>query len=200
MRTQRLLSYFFMGLSIVLAFLLLKNQLKGKHSDSFDSATVLKQITSIQELATIKYQYAGVVGYKDVMKVMNMNVPLTQKHFLLKYTGYLKAGVNFSRIKIHNEGKQLQVSMPRAEIFDVVIDEKNIRVYDESDNMLNPIKIGDYNKAMRREKKLIEQNAINQDILLEANRHAELLVKSMLESMGYKDIVFTLEIQMPKAN
>lgn len=189
-----------MGVSLVLAILLIVSKVGAAKVNQYDSTTVLSKITNIQELGTVKYNYSGVVGYKDAVKIMNLNVPLTEKYFLLKYNGYLKAGVDFSRIKVNIDGENVHVSMPRAKIFDVVIDEKSVRVYNESENAFNPIKISDYNQAMVKEKNTMRQDAVNQGILKDANRQAELVIKSLLEEMGYKNVKFTLELTIPKPN
>ncbi len=171
------------------------NEAKDKR---YNTSTVLSKIVHIQELATVKYNYAGVIGYKDNFKILNINVPLTDKYFLLKYDGYLKAGVDFNRIKVNINGENVHVSMPKAQIFDIVIDENSIKVYDESENAFNPIKIQDYNKALMDEKETMRQDAIKQGVLNDANRQAELAVKSLLEGMGFKKIELTTEIVIPE--
>lgn len=193
--------YFFLGTIIILAFLLgimginKMNRIRGK---KYDTSTVFSKIVHIQELATVKYSYSGVIGFKDNFKILNISVPLTDKYFLLKYNGYLKAGVDFSRIKVNINGENVHVSMPRAQIFDVVIDENSIKVYDESENAFNPIKISDYNKALIGEKETMRQDAIRQGVLNDANSQAELAVKSLLQEMGFKNIHITLELVIPE--
>lgn len=164
----------------------------------YDTSTFLSKIVHIQELATVKYNYSGVIGYKDNFKILNISVPLTDKYFLLKYNGYLKAGVDFSKIKVNINGENVHVSMPRAQIFDIVIDENSVKVYDESENAFNPIKISDYNKALADEKETMRQDAIKQGVLKDANNQAELAIKSLLQEMGFKNINITLEVVIPE--
>lgn len=191
-------TYFFLGTTIILAILLGISKMKQAQDKRYDTSTVLSKIVHIQELATVKYNYAGVIGYKDNYKVLNISVPLTDKYFLLKYNGYLKAGVDFSRIKVNINGENVHVSMPRAQILDIVIDENSVKVYDESDNAFNPIKISDYNNALIEEKKTMRQDAIKQGVLKDANGQAELAVKSLLQEMGFKNINITLEVVLPE--
>ena len=191
-------TYFFLATTIILAILLIINKMNEAGNKRYDTSTVLSKIVHIQELATVKYNYAGVIGYKDNFKILNISVPLTDKYFLLKYNGYLKAGVDFSRIKVNINGENVHVSMPRAQIFDIVIDENSIKVYNESDNAFNPIKIQDYKKALMNEKETMSQDAIKQGLLNDANRQAELAIKSLLEEMGFKNIDITTEIIIPE--
>lgn len=191
-------TFFFLCTTVILAILLVVNKVSNKKERHYDSSTVLSKIVHIQELATVKYNYAGVIGFKDNFKILSISVPLTDKFFLLKYDGYLKAGVDFSRIKVNANGENIHVSMPRAQIFDIVIDENSIKVYNESENAFNPIKISDYNNALMKEKETMRQDAIKQGILNDANSHAELAIKSLLQEMGFKNIDITLEIVMPE--
>lgn len=191
-------TYFFLGTTIILALLLGINRINGTRTKKYDTSTVLSKIVHIQELATVKYSYSGVIGFKDNFKILNISVPLTDKYFLLKYNGYLKAGVDFSRVKVNINGEYVHVSMPRAQIFDVVIDENSVKVYNESENAFNPIKISDYNKALIGEKETMRQDAVRQGVLNDANSQAELAVKSLLQEMGFKNIHITLEVVIPE--
>ncbi len=182
----------------MLAVLLFINNNKKEEGIKYDSTTVFSKISHIQELSTVKYNYTGVIGYKDAVKIFKMNIPLTEKYFLVKYNGYLKAGVDFDRIVVNVEEEKIHVSIPRARIFDIVIDENSITVYNESDNAFNPIKISDYNQALSKEKETMRRDAIKQGILKDANQHAEIAIKSLLEEMGFKDVDITMEVVIPE--
>ncbi len=189
---------FFLITTVVLAVLLLINRSGKEEGRSYDSSTVFSKISHIQELSTVKYNYTGVIGYKDAMKFFNINIPLTEKFFLVKYNGYLKAGVDFDKILVDVDDDKVRVSIPRARIFDIVIDENSITVYNESDNAFNPIKISDYNQALAKEKETMRRDAIKQGILKDANQHAELAIKSMLKEMGFNDVDITMELVIPE--
>ncbi|MEN6588506.1 MAG: DUF4230 domain-containing protein, partial [Proteiniphilum sp.] len=132
-------------------------------------------------------------------KILNINVPLTEKYFLLKYNGYIKAGVDFNRIKVNVENDStVHVSIPKPRILDTVIDEKSVEVYNESENAFNPIKISDYNEALAREKEVMINDAIAQGIYTDATNQAKIAITSLLKDMGFKDIRITEEFTMPQ--
>ena len=199
MRKISIPTLFFFLTTIILAFtLLIKNSSKYKESE-YDSSTVMSRITHIQELALIKQKYTGVIAYKDSKKILNINVPLTDKYFLLKYNGYLKAGVDFSRIKINTLTDSLvHVSIPKPQIFDTVIDEGSIQIYNESENAFNPIKISDYNEALTREKSIMINDAIKQGIFKDATNQAKMVLTAMLKEMGFIEIKITEELFVPQ--
>lgn len=190
---------FFFVLSVVLAILLVAGNKKAEEGRGYDSSSVMNRISYIQELALVRYNYAGVISYKDYLKFLNVNVPLTDKYFLLKYNGYIKAGVDFSRIKVTvDNDTTVHISIPKPKILDTVIDEKSIQVYNESENAFNPIKISDYNEALSREKSVMIRDAIDQGIYKQAVDEAKLAISSLLKEMGFKDIHISEELTLPQ--
>lgn len=190
---------FFFLTTVILAITMLINSRLTDRVVVYDSSTVMSRITHIQELALVKHNYTGVIGFKDYKKVLNINIPLTEKYFLLKYNGYLKAGVDFSRIKLNAlTDSMVHVSIPKPEIFDTVIDEGSVQIYNESENAFNPIKITDYNEALSREKNIMINDAINQGILKDATDQAKMVLTAMLEEMGFVDIRITEELVIPQ--
>ena len=177
----------FIIISIILSIFVVKHKIEDTHQE-YNSSAILSKIINIQELTLVKYNYTGIIGYKDTMKVMNFNVPFTEKFFLLKYNGYVKAGFDLSTSKIKTNGKNIEITIPKAKIMETVIDEKSIHVYDESRNPFNPTSITEYNKAIIREKSNITNDAMRQGILKSASRQANVILLGILKEMGFKNI------------
>ena len=199
-RNINFITIFFILSTLLLGILLVTNYLSKEKEQGYDSTAVLNRVVPIQELALIKYNYTGVIGYKDFIKVLNINVPLTEKSFLLKYNGYIKAGVDFEDMKVEVSGKDVHISLPRAKILDTLIDEKSIKVYNESMNAFNPLTITDYNKAILKEKDTMINDAIAQGILKDASKQADMVITSIMKDMGFENIKITQEITLPKPN
>lgn len=191
---------FFILTTLLLAILLVTNIFTKDKEQGYDSSTVLNRVVPIQELALVKYNYSGVIGYKDFIKIMKINVPLTEKSFLIKYNGYIKAGVDFKNMKVEVTGKDVHISLPQPKILDTLIDEKSIRVYNESMNAFNPITISDYNQAIMKEKSTMINDAIAQGILRDATKQAEMVLTSIMKDMDFENITITQEISIPRPN
>ena len=201
MKKRRTVSYitiFFILTTLLLGILLISKTSSKEKELGYDSTAILNRVVPIQELALVKYNYSGVIGYKDFLKILKINVPLTEKSFLLKYNGYIKAGVDFENMKVEVSGKDVHISLPRAKILDTMIDEKSIRVYNESMNAFNPLTIADYNKAIVKEKDNMVIDAISQGILKDATKQAEVVLTSIMKDMGFENIKITQEIKIPK--
>lgn len=192
---------FFFFTTVVLALLLIITLTRKEKEQGYDSSSIMNRIGYMQELALVKYNYTGVISYKDYKKFFDVNIPLTDKYFLLKYNGYIKAGVDFSRIKVEVLGDSLvHVSIPKPKILETNIDEKSIQVYNESENAFNPIKISDYNKAVSREKNVMMQDAVKGGIYTQATEQAKLTIHTLLEQMGYTNVKITEEFALPQAH
>lgn len=193
---RTVLSLFTIVLLAVLLVLSLRNQPKMR---KYDSSSIMNRISFMQELALVRHNYTGVISYKDYMKFLNINVPLTDKYFLLKYNGYIKAGVDFNRIKVDVlNDTSVHVSIPKPTILETSIDENSVQVYNESQNAFNPIKISDYNEAISREKDVMVRDAIRGGIYTQAAEQAKLAIRSLLQQMGYTDVQITEELTLPQ--
>ena len=199
MKRINLSSFFLLLIALLLGYMLFFGKSWKQKEVHYSSSVIIDKLSAIEELATVKYNYTGVVSYRDAIKLFQVNVPLTEKSFIFKYNAYLKAGVDFTRIKVKvYDNSKVHVSLPRAEIFDIVIDENSVHVFNEIDNAFNPIKIGDYNKALIKEKATIRKDAIDNGLLKDANRQAELILKSFLKEMGFDEVDIMYEIIVPE--
>lgn len=195
-----LVTLFFVATTLILAITLFSKRSSLDKQVGYDSTAILNRVIPIQELALIKYNYSGVIVYKDFLKIMKINVPLTEKYFLLKYNGYIKAGVDFEKIKIDVTDNDVHISLPRAKILDTSIDEKSIKVYNESMNAFNPLTIDDYNKSITKEKANMINDAISQGILKDATKQAELVLTAIMKDMGFENITITQDVEIPRPN
>lgn len=190
---------FFFFTTVILAVILFVNNSRNEKERGYNSSSVMNRITYMQELALVKHNYTGVISYKDYKKFLNINVPLTDKYFLLKYNGYIKAGVDFNRIKVDvKNDSTVHVSLPKPKIMDTVIDEKSVEVFNESENAFNPIKISDYNDALSREKNVMIRDAMEQGIYSEATNQARMAITTLLREMGFSQIIITEELVIPQ--
>lgn len=192
---------FFFITTVILAILLLVSNRSSEKESGYDSSSVMNRVTYLQELALVQHNYTGVISYKDYRKFLNLNVPLTDKYFLLKYNGYIKAGVDFSKIKVNViSPTDVHVSIPKPKILDTVVDENSIEVFNESENAFNPIKIADYNEALSREKNVMIRDAIHQGIYKQATEQAKLTLSALLQDMGFMNIEITEELVIPQVH
>ncbi|NLV77197.1 MAG: DUF4230 domain-containing protein [Tissierellia bacterium] len=153
------------------------------------SDTIEEKLAKILEVATVKYNYTNVVTYKDNMKVSGLNVPFTNKSFIIKYSGYIKAGVDLNGIETQViDPKTVKIILDKPKVFDNVIMEEDVYVYDERDSVFNKLSFNDLYDVLVEEKKSMEEEVIEKGLLNDAEKNAKDVLMSLLESMGFENI------------
>lgn len=153
------------------------------------SNNVEEQVMKLLDLSTVKYNYTNVVAYKDNKKLKDMSIPFTNKGFLIKYNGYIKAGVDLSTAEVDvQDKKDVEITLDKPTIFDNVINEEDAYIYDEKESLFNQLKIQDLYDVLVKEKENMEKEVIEKGILKEAEVNAEEILRSFLTSMGFENI------------
>lgn len=153
------------------------------------SDTIEEKVSKILEISTVKYNYTNVVTYKDNKKANGLNLPFTNKSFILKYSGYIKAGVDLNGVetKVLNP-KTVKMTLDKPSVLDNVIVNEDVYIYDERDSVFNKLSFNDLNDVLIEEKKKMEKETIEKGLLKEAEKNTKELLTSLLESMGFENI------------
>ena len=203
MRRTNYSALLMLALALVLAFMLYRTKY-AQSRQLYDSSVIMEKISYVKELSLVKYSYSGVISFTDYLRFINLQVPMTEKSFLIKYTGYVKAGIDVSKTTVSVKGKTVKIGLPKPVIQETVIDEKSLQVYDESMNILNPIKVADYQKAIVAEQNKIKQDVLAKGILTESSDQAHKFITSLLEELGFEiieiDEINTLTLPQKELN
>jgi len=159
-----------------------------------DSTVIMERVERLWEIASNKYFYSNVLAFKDNVKIKDFQVPFTEKSFLIKYDGYLKAGINAEDMEIlTNEGKTIKLKLKNSKILDHVIDEKSIYVYDEKNSIFNNLSIKDIFDQLSEEKANIESKLIEKGFLTDTNNNIKMFLEEFLRNLGYEKIEIEFE-------
>lgn len=163
---------------------------KNTQSQEIISSNIEEKISRIVELSTIKYNYTDVLSYKNSKQLSGLNIPLTQKSFIIKYSGYLKAGIDLNTMEIDMKSKDtIHVSMEKAKVLENVIMEEEVKFFDEKDGIFNKLSFEDLYAVLVGEKEKMKEEAIGSGLLIEAESNAEEILISLLEEMGFENII-----------
>ena len=153
------------------------------------SSNIEEKVSRLVELSTIKYNYTNIVEYDDKMQVNGMNITFTNKKFILKYSGYIKAGIDLSTIDVKVKDKSsIIVKMDKAEIFENVISEEDVYFFDEKDSVFNKLSFKDLYSVLIEEKEKMKEEVVEKGILNDAQANGKEIIYSLLEGMGFTDI------------
>ncbi len=171
--------------AMLAAFLLGLRQGGQEETPVITSDLLGERLRSAQELVTVAYYYTNMGRFENHVDFYGWKVPLTTKSFIVSYDGVIKAGVDLSgvEVEVDETGKTVTVTLPDSGILSHEIPEDSIEVFDESDNIFNPITIEDYTGFTRDEKAAMEQRAIDNGLLTSADEQARNAVDSLLRLM-----------------
>lgn len=153
------------------------------------SSTIEEQVSKLVELSTVKYNYTNIVEYDDSMDFKGIALPFTNKRFIVKYSGYIKAGIDLDTIIIDIKNKDtVNITMNEAKIIENVIAEEDVYFYDEKDSMFNKLSFSDLYTVLIEEKEKMKADVIKKGFLNDAEKNGEEILTSLLRGMGFKNI------------
>ena len=80
-------------------------------SPKIDLDIIYSQINDIGELATIEYLFTDAVEFRNSKQIKGWNIPFTEKSFILKWDGVIKAGVKLDQVSIQINESDKKLSL-----------------------------------------------------------------------------------------
>ena len=156
---------------------------------------IYSEIKSISELATMEYLFTDAAEFTDSKQIKSWNIPFTEKSFILKWDGVIKAGVKLDlvTIEVNQDEKKITVSVPTAEILSYQIDTDSVEVLDEKDNIFNKISVDDKIKFDAATEEAMKQRAIENGLLEKAQANAEEILLRLLQANPAIGTEYTIE-------
>lgn len=152
--------------------------------------TIRLSMADIGKLCTAEYTYTHVERVDSSKEINGFEIPFTTATFIYSYEGTISAGIDFTKIKIikNNMTKEITVMLPDVEIISSDVDQNSFKLYDEKNNIFNPIKVTDVADSFANLKNIEEQKAIRKGLLERAKTNAATLVENfMLASFDVRD-------------
>lgn len=163
---------------------------RSGHNKEIITDTIKEKVENIVELSTVKYNYTDVVNFNDSLTIGQMDLPFTKKSFILKYSGYLKAGVNLETIEIEVKNENtVEITMDKSKVLENVINEEDVVFFDERDGLFNKLSYKDLYAVLVGQKEKVKKEALDRGLLLEAENNAEEILISLLQEMDFKNII-----------
>lgn len=163
-----------------------------------NSIQVINDVQSIGELATIKYIYTDMGKFENSQMYKGHEIPLTNKSFILSWNGTIKAGVDTKEIQldIDEVTKVITIHLPSAKILSHETDEDSVEIFDESNNIFNPITLDDYSSFFAQSKVDMEQRALDNGILDDALENAKNVITQILNTNNDIKSLYTINFEL----
>ncbi len=162
-------------------------------SNSIDVSqpTVVASIQRLARLESVVYTMDKVVeGDRSSEFLPDI---LTGDRLLMVVHGQAIAGVDLGRIQsehVRVDGRNIQVTMPMAELLSVSLDNSKTRVYSRSTGLLVPADPNLESDVRQRAEAELKQSALDSGILNTAQGNARATLTTLLHSLGFDQITF----------
>lgn len=142
------------------------------------------EIQNLGELATTEYLFTDAAKFSDSKQIKSWNIPFTEKSFILRWSGTIKAGIELNKVSItiDESTKRIIVSVPTAQILSYSIDSDSVEVLNEKDNIFNSISIDDKVRFDAKTEIAMKQRAIENGLLEKAQKNAEDVLTRLIQS------------------
>lgn len=155
-----------------------------------DPVTIVNQIRPLARLETIQYTVEKVITAEVGQGAL---APLLGDKLLFVGHGYVTAGIDLEKLSSQDlllaEGA-VKVRLPQAEIFDATLDNDKSYVYDRDTGLLTHGDVNLETLARQEAEDQIRQAALDDGILAQAQANAETYIRSLLNRLGYTQVIF----------
>ncbi|MCM1257513.1 MAG: DUF4230 domain-containing protein [Roseburia sp.] len=156
----------------------------------------ISQIRSICELATLECYYHNVaISTKEKGKGLS-HIGEKDREFWIEYSGVAKLGVNMSKVDMEVNGKEIVITIPKAELLglsDYSFSEDSYISEDDGINK-NPITPENQTQAVQKAQGDIRQKFANDEsMLMQAQERAKNLIENYINQL---DEIFGAEYQI----
>ncbi|MBE6469466.1 MAG: DUF4230 domain-containing protein [Coriobacteriaceae bacterium] len=160
-----------------------------------DTTTVSEQLERVQELATAKLSYRGLVKYEEGdIDFIN------KKGFTMIYDAEVRAGVDLSKARVDVDGRTVRVALPAAAVQSISIDPDSIQFYDEKFALFNWQNRMDAAEALKLAQENANAKVDASKLIAEANDQAVEATKALLAPFaGERGYTVTVEIDSSDA-
>lgn len=180
-------------LLIALALAIISSSFSTKKNLEKKCDLVTEKLTTISELATVKYNYSNVISIKDSLKYKDFIIPFTEKSFVVKYNGYITAGIDLSQAKTYIENNELSILLPSSKILNHTVSEDEIYVFDEKSSAFNKLHINDMLNEIISEKAAMEDKLVKEGFLDKVNTDTIRFLQDFFKELNYDEIKITID-------
>ena len=155
------------------------------NESNLDVRSTVKEIIPISEYASLVYHYTDVINHSDALKLFSFgNIPFTEKRAIYTIDGTVKLGFDGKDVNVKKTGNTIILQMPAIKVLSHEILPETFNLYDEKSGLFNSYTIKEVygiqlTQKIEREIKIYE----NRDLFFQARESAELMFRSLLESI-----------------
>lgn len=169
-----------------------------------NTTLIQDSFADMAELATESYSFTKVGKWSQPgTTVFGLQVPGTDAHYLITYTGEVKAGVKDAssiQIETDEDNHVVTVTVPAVEVLSSSIDPNSIETYDQSYNIVNQIEVGEVTTFLADREAAAADEAVSKGLLDKAQGRLEDVVKKQVNAvLGEQASKYEVRVVLPPA-
>lgn len=177
------------AIAAVLMVALVMIWMRRDRRPQLDPPAVLLRVQQLNQLATVKYVVQKVIGIRE------QKVPVGEESILLIVQANVEAGIDLAGMHPDDVSirpdNTLVVRLPEPRILNIVINEKETKVWDRQKTWWTPwvpYSIDLEQRARMAGLEAVKQTALDMGILTQAERNAALSIQGLLGLAGLKSV------------
>ncbi|MEZ7766841.1 DUF4230 domain-containing protein [Haemophilus parahaemolyticus] len=178
----RVIFIIFVFISGLITFPIYNSLINTKEeSAKLNSMYVGNYVKQSKELVSYKYFYTNTAMFENKKNIYGFDLPLTSKKFIISYSGKAALGVDLSQIKTDIKGNKIIISnLGKVKILSNELDEKSMKIFDESTSLFSSWNIKDYQNFFADQKGEVEKKIMESELPQQAKTSAEETIKQLL--------------------
>jgi hypothetical protein len=158
-------------------------------------------LKDIGELATQSGYFTSVQTIQSNRELFGIEIPLSRSNYIFSYDGTIKAGLDFGDIDVSVDDMQrkIRIKLPEIKILSTEIDESSFKLYNESENILTPLRMSDVNQALAELKLKARETAEAHGIMENARENAKVLIRGFLAGC-YDLTLYSVEFEQAEGD
>ena len=154
--------------------------------------TYIDQIQALARLETIRYSAEQIVEVEENQGALSF---LFGNKLFCEVHGVAIAGIDMSQLQpgdLTLQNGVLYVKLPPAEVFDVSLDEGNTQIIDPQNGLFTKPDLNQVPECLQGAKDKILQAAIDDGILDQAEKNAQIYLAGFFSTLGYPKATFQI--------
>ena len=155
----------------------------------FWGETIKSGLKNMGKLQTAEYYYTHVEHLESSREIFDIEIPLTGAQYIYSYDGVVTAGIDFEKIdvEVDKTNKNIKIELPDVERLSSEIDTNTFKIYDEKNNIFNPISPSDVSASVDNLKKDEEKKAVEKGLYKKAEANAKVIIENFVKGFIPED-------------
>lgn len=165
---------------------------------------VIEQLSESVEtpgkLISAEYLFTNSAKFTDTSNIIEIFDWMTEKSFVQKWDGCIKAGIDLSKLTVAVKEGVIIITVPEAEILSYEVDYDSVEIFNEMNNVFNPISVKDKASFDKKTAEAMKKRAISNGLLDSAQKNAETVIKDLLYNAvpGAANYTFEFVVAVPE--